>query len=115
MAQRQQVGELDRRKVAPKRRSCGRQCGELIVGGRQDDNVGRLLAEVARDFAVIDRSALVELEMHLSLWLQPASAARAAAWSNPFRPMTTMPGFGAASGRVNEMSMRAPTACMTAE
>ena len=43
----------------------------------QDDNVGRLLAEIACDLAVVDRSALVELEMHLCA-IYPASAARAA-------------------------------------
>ena len=45
---------------------------EVAVGGRQDDDVGGVLPEIARDIAVVDAACGAELQMHAAapLFLQ---------------------------------------------
>ena len=42
----------------------GTEGGKIAVGGRQHDNVGGGLPEIAGDVAVVNTAAIVELEMH---------------------------------------------------
>ena len=110
MAEREEIGELHRRKVGRQRSARRRERREIGVGRRQHHDVGGLLAEIARDLAVIDRSRGVELEVHR----YPPNALRTASRSKPLSPITTRCSpTRAASGRANDSSTRPPTACTT--
>ena len=65
----------------------GAEGGKIAVGGRQHDNVGRRLPEIAGDIAVINAAAIVELEMHACFRFLPSLSRQRAADRITVKPL----------------------------
>jgi hypothetical protein len=67
VAELHEVGEAQARQVVAERPGGSRKVRKLRVGGREDQDVGRLLAEVDRLRTVGDHAGLGLQEMHGAL------------------------------------------------
>ena len=65
----------------------GAERGKIAVGGRQHDDVGGGLPEIAGDVAVVNAAAVVELQMHACFRFLPSLSRQRAADRVAVKPL----------------------------